>query len=353
MTATSQTASRAGRQLPLVLPRLTSTRSLAAFAVFVFHLGHSHVLRRNPIPSAYALLAYFFILSGFVLTWSTPPDMPLRTYYRKRFARIWPNHLAMALVALLVPVTTYTPTIVATLANVLLIQAWVPKGSVLFGLNGVSWSLSVEVAFYAVLPLIVPWLRRRSTRQRWIAAAGVFLADSVVVLVAAHVGGNVATGGYTQPLLRAGEFLLGCVAALEIQRGWRLSKGVEAAVLVILVPVSFVLPHPIPSLNVFLTPAWLVLIIGWVQADLAGRGGPLTWKWLVYAGQVSFAFYLVHELVILNFQHWFHVSTVPLVALMALGSMVAAIALHHGVEQPAQRLLSRRGPRRAADSDRV
>jgi peptidoglycan/LPS O-acetylase OafA/YrhL len=209
------------------------------------------------------------------------------------------------------------------------------------------------VAFYAVLPLLVPWLRRRTPRDRWLVAAGVFLADSVVVLTAAHMGGNIATGGYTQPLLRAGEFMLGCVAALEIQRGWRLSGRVAAAVVVVWLPVSYLLPHRIPSLNVYLTPVWLVVIVSWVQADLAGRRGPLTWKWTVYAGQVSFAFYLVHELVILNLQHWLHVSTALQVVSMTVVSIVGAVALHHLVEQPAQRLLARRGPRRAADSDKV
>ena len=338
---------------PVVLPRLTATRAFAALSVFVFHLYHANVLGGNPIPFTYSVMAYFFTLSGFVLTWSTAPGTPLRVYYWRRFARIWPNHLTMLAIALLVPVTRYAPNALAVVANVFLVQAWVPKGNVLFGLNALSWSLSVEVAFYAALPFVVGWLRRQSTRTRWSAAGALFLADAVVVVIAAHIGGNVATGGYSQPLLRAGEFMLGCVAALEVERGWRVPARVRWPLATLILVVAFLVPHPLPSLNVFLAPMWLLLLIGWVQADLDGRGGFLTWKPVLYAGQLSFAFYLTHDLVILNFQHWMHISALPLCGLMFLGALGSAMLLHHGVEQPAQRALSRRGPRRAADSDRL
>jgi peptidoglycan/LPS O-acetylase OafA/YrhL len=263
---------------PAVLPRLTSTRALAAVAVFFAHLDKYDILHGLPVTFAYSLLAYFFVLSGFVLTWSTAPGTPKRTYYLRRFARIWPNHLTMLFIALLVPVTVHAPTLKAFVAHLFLVQAWIPDGEVIFGMNGLSWSLSVEVAFYAALPFIVPRLRRLSTRARWLVAGGIFAADSVVVLLAAHMGGNTATAGYVFPPLRAGEFILGCVAALEISRGWRLPRRTAGAVIVVCVAVTLLLPHPIPSLNVFLAPLWLVLILGWVQADLDGRRGPLTWR---------------------------------------------------------------------------
>jgi peptidoglycan/LPS O-acetylase OafA/YrhL len=70
---------------------------------------------------------------------------------------------------------------------------------------------------------------------------------------------------------------------------------------------------------------------------------------MVYAGDLAFAFYLVHELLILNFRHWFDLPAVPLTALMLGAAVAGAMLLHHLVERPAQRRLSRIGPRGASD----
>jgi peptidoglycan/LPS O-acetylase OafA/YrhL len=335
------------------LPRLTSTRAFAALAIFVFHLHHDRVLGASVFPFAYSLLGYFFLLSGFVLAWSTSPSLPTRRYYRRRAARIWPNHLVMVVIALLVPVTPHRhPSVLAVTSNVFLVQSWFPKGDVVFGLNAGEWSLSVEVAFYAALPLLLPLLRRLSARQRWAVAWGALFLDAAVVLAAAQIGGNVATGAYTQPLLRAGEFLLGVVAALEMRRGWRLPAWVRYPGAGGCALIAFLVPHPLPSLNPLLAPMWLLLIVGWAQADIEQRRGMLTWTPLVYAGQLAFAFYLVHDLVILNLAYWLHFHVATLCAVMLVTSVGLAVAIHHAVEQPMQRLLSgRSGPPQAADSE--
>jgi peptidoglycan/LPS O-acetylase OafA/YrhL len=70
---------------------------------------------------------------------------------------------------------------------------------------------------------------------------------------------------------------------------------------------------------------------------------------MVYAGDLAFAFYLVHELTILNFRHWFDLPPLGLTVAALAAAIAGAVALHHGVEQPAQRRLSRLGPRRASD----
>src|SRR5262245_62142748 len=76
------------------LPRvesLTGLRWWAAFFVFCHHMTNL-----APLP-IYDFLKYgtsgvtfFFVLSGFVLTWSARPGTKIRTFYRRRFARIFP-----------------------------------------------------------------------------------------------------------------------------------------------------------------------------------------------------------------------------------------------------------------------
>ncbi len=58
------------------------------------------------------------------------------------------------------------------------------------------------------------------------------------------------------------------------------------------------------------------------------------------AGQVSFAFYLVHELVITNLRHTMGLGA-PAAVVMLVVSLALAVVLHHGVERPAQRQVMR------------
>jgi len=137
-----------------------------------------------------------------------------------------------------------------------------------------------------------------------------------------------------------------------MRRGWRLPALIRLPSAAAVALIAFLIPHPLPSLNPLLAPMWLLLIVGWAQADMDERPGILTRTSLVYAGQLAFAFYLVHDLVILNVAYWVHINAAGLTAIMLMTSMALAAALHHGVEQPMQRLLSgRSGPRRAADSE--
>jgi len=102
------------------LPSLTGLRFLAALSVFLFHssLASSPIPPNGPVtPFAdqgfahgYAAVlghagplgvSFFFVLSGFVLTWSSRPGEPARAFLRRRVVKIYPNHVVMWAVALL------------------------------------------------------------------------------------------------------------------------------------------------------------------------------------------------------------------------------------------------------------
>lgn len=85
------------------LDSLTGLRWWAAFAVFLFHVRN---VVRMPAPISDFVsfgnfgVAFFFILSGFVLTWSWRERVGVGTFYWRRFARIYPLHLVTLLIAI-------------------------------------------------------------------------------------------------------------------------------------------------------------------------------------------------------------------------------------------------------------
>jgi peptidoglycan/LPS O-acetylase OafA/YrhL len=84
------------------------------------------------------------------------------------------------------------------------------------------------------------------------------------------------------------------------------------------------------------------------QWDLRRPTGLLTSRPLVYAGGVSFCFYLVHQMTMVNIARWVGHGGAEVALLSFVASCVAAVALHHVVELPFQRLI--RGRKSAAAS---
>ncbi len=84
------------------LESLTVLRGFAALAVVVFHAvlafspGSPLVHATRALPVA---VSFFFVLSGFVLTWSWTDDRPLAAFWRDRAARILPVYLFAWLIA--------------------------------------------------------------------------------------------------------------------------------------------------------------------------------------------------------------------------------------------------------------
>src|SRR4051794_11942901 len=88
------------------LPSLTGLRFIAALAVVAWHARPDHIpgLLQPLFTSAQSGVAFFFLLSGFVLTWSSRRDDTPRSFYWRRVARVVPNHVVTWLVALVLAV---------------------------------------------------------------------------------------------------------------------------------------------------------------------------------------------------------------------------------------------------------
>lgn len=333
-----------------VLRRLTSLRAFAALMVFAFHVQSNQMIRpRSTIWLGYTGVAFFFVLSGFVLTWSMPEGMTRRVFWRNRFARIYPATVVSILAVPLIASSWLITSKKSFLPSVLLVQAWIPIRSVVLGWNPVTWSLSCEAAFYVVFPIMIPFLIKWSRGRRSAVCLGWFLAaSSVVLLVSLKWPHSVTAQSFIDydPAIRFGEFLLGVLMALEMRAGWRMNVGTALGLVclsIVLVNITEAGTFP----NAELTPLYVAVIAVAARLDLSRARGLLSSRILVYAGEVSFCFYLVHNLVLVGVRPHFGVG-LPDVAVGLVGSVVAAVALHHAIELPFQRIIRGRASARSS-----
>ncbi|MEY2468320.1 MAG: hypothetical protein QOF21_1018 [Actinomycetota bacterium] len=349
------------------LDALTSLRFVAAFVVFMHHAGP--FLPDDPLHRVTAQgatgVSFFFVLSGFVLTWSRrSTDTPV-AFFRRRFARIWPAHVVALAVLILLPYgpmyNEFRGGAAGTIACVLLVQAWSPSETIYFAGNAPTWSLSCEVFFYALFPAMVHRIAALSHRRQTQLAVGLFAVPLVIATVSASSKEPFwAWLRYISPPVRLTEFGLGILVALAVQDGrWR---KVPVWVATVLTCGAYLLAGYVPAgfLPVAVTLAPICLLIGTVAAhELAGTVPRiLRAKWAVRLGVWSFCFYLVHQFTLGTIVTYFvrHHGTGFRVYLAAdivafFAALAGAALLHQYVEKPFERRL--RGTAQLPQSSRA
>lgn len=308
----------APRPVRVRLDSLTGLRFPAALAVWLFHISLPAFspFADPDVARAYAVavrdlgaagVTFFFVLSGFVLTWSAAEGDPVVSFWRRRFVRIVPLYWVSAAVAFwAIPQGAAAPG--GGVPYLTLTQVWLPDYATNFGLNPPGWSLAVEAFFYLAFPfLLVPLRRAGAAALRWVLLGAVLVVVLVTVL-----GGRLPAGGtylvnepavsglqywfvYVLPVGRLPDLVLGMVLALLVRRGALGRVGLGAAVgsVVLATVVSPVTPFFVGQRLTFLVPSAL-LVVALAQRDVAGRRSVLATPVAIRLGEVSFAFYLVH-----------------------------------------------------------
>jgi peptidoglycan/LPS O-acetylase OafA/YrhL len=325
----------------------------------------------------YAGVGFFFLLSGFILTYSYREAFAnglragaLRAFYVARFARIVPLHLVTMPPMILTmayfgnPLWTNAaaPTrITEVAAQAVLLQSWFAERAVHFGGNGPSWSISVEAFFYALFPFLAFALLRafRAAPPRTVlAAAFAVWALQAAVLVPQHAAVD-DWRFYVFPPARLADFVVGMLLGIAVLRSgpagrWRL-RGTSMELLAIAAVGLSIFVSPLLPLalrfSAALMPAWAFAI----YVFAARRGAfsrALEHPALVRLGEVSFAFYLIHLAVIVSMTNAIGTAHPLFMPLSFAVALALSFALFHTVEQPMRgrirRAFERAGGRRSA-----
>jgi peptidoglycan/LPS O-acetylase OafA/YrhL len=278
---------------------LTTLRFFAAAWVFFDHFGKdilvgAPLMLNRVLPHGRMAVTFFFILSGFVLTYSNSPNgklfKPASQFMLARFARIYPVYFF----ALLIPLPHKLWGLLSGHENkadflalpfvLTLSQAWFPHLADAW--NPPAWSLSVEAFFYICFPLLVPFCFR--------FRPSILLWGSIMLLVAGESFRAVLMNCRPElaeffPLMNLPQFIFG---------------GMLVFVSAIAV-VYYLICSQKPS--IFLLPLAAVAFgaIIYSSAVLSGHSlNFMTLPFFVLLGESSYAFYIIHMPGMVGFQRF-------------------------------------------------
>lgn len=357
------------------LDQLTSLRFFAALLIVFHHSGGVFGTTAAAISPGQGV-SFFFVLSGFILTYVYPrleSGAEIRRFWQARFARIWPAYVLSFVLALwFVPFPFAVHTALAHLA---MVQSWIPMSAFYFSYDAAAWSISTEAFFYLAFPfLIKDWERTWKLKALLVLALLVAVLGLPVLFGVENYGDPYLGGGYTvsihgfayiSPLARLPEFLAGMLAALL----WQHAKpaagtpGELASVFLCLLCM-----HYTPHLAEVLAPAlgegarvWIsqsgsfLAFAVLIYVFAGGRGlisRALRARGFVVLGEISFSLYLLHQILfgILN-THLPKFSGPVTLAIYLPVFLGVSYAVWRCVELPARRALLRLGARRTESGE--
>lgn len=287
-----------------MIKELTSLRFILILVIF-FH----HALPNYPGGGDMGV-ACFFVLSGFCYALGygrkvRAADFDYRGFIKSRLAKFYPLHWITLLIA--IPISLHLGLGWKNGAvlgiNALLLQSWFPLSSVYYSFNGVSWFLSDMVFLVAVFPFL--YRKLDSENKRWM-----FILPAVSVYCILCIWTPVDQRNavlYVNPVVRLCDFTVGILAGMwylrlkenvsvteSVQRHKTLLRIVSLASFLVLLSMSVFIPEQYTLMAFIFWPIAVVMLV----CISLNPGGLLSTPLLQRLGQISFPFYMIHQLVI-------------------------------------------------------
>lgn len=307
------------------LPSITGSRFWAALLVFLFHSSLpsdlapfadptvEHIFTVTVAKAGWLGVSFFFILSGFIMVWSAKESDTVGNFYLRRFAKIYPTHFLTWIVAFIIGAISITQ-YKLWLSNLLLINTWFNDVHYFFVANRPSWSLCVEAIFYLCFPFLYKLTNAISKKHNLLALLIVILLAFIFqiytylqvepnqMMRAFPISQNHFWISYIFPPSHIFEFLAGMYAARMLISGKTimLAKSVSLALLALVYICSMYVPFQFSMSVIFIIPVCL-LITSLAGDDLKMKKTIFNSQTSVWLGEISYAFYMVHFLVLFYF----------------------------------------------------
>ncbi len=204
------------------IPSLDGLRAVAVLLVIFNHLGVPHA------PEGRGVLT-FFVLSGFLITWTLLResgrcgDVSIRDFYIRRGLRIFPAFYVLWALHF---------TITWLMQGKLSASAWADYATAFFYVRnyrratsvhphqymGHTWALSIEEQFYLIWPWLLRFFQKDFRRLTHILVAIIVAADiyRIVLFFKFHVSRDWLSFAFDS---RVDHLLVGCLLAVLLKRG--------------------------------------------------------------------------------------------------------------------------------------
>ncbi len=314
-------------------------RGLAAVAVLLFHYLSRYDQRyppRGDVPFGFADGAYgvqlFFVISGFVIFMTLRRCNTASDFLVSRFSRLYPAYWAAALltctVGTLWPLPSQHYSMMQLLVNLTMLQGFARVAPI----DGVYWTLNVELCFYVVmLALYASGLLANTVRLSvvWLAAAaGTHLLS--------YLGFDVPETIQQIFVLRYAALF---VAGINFYQIYAEGPSVTSATLISACLLVYWIYYGT------LSAERVLIIFGLVAIAISGRVWFLCVRPLVWLGTISYSLYLSHQMigfVVIRSMQEAGIPSVVAIPATIFTALTMASALTYFVERPAMRAIRSR-----------
>lgn len=260
-------------------------------------------------------VSFFFILSGFVLSLAYSGKISQGLFHTKPFCmrqwiKIYPLHIVTFMIMFLLDLRLgkcCDP--VAAIANMLLLQSWVPADSFYYVANSPSWFLCDIMFFYVVFTSLNKLILRAGNRKLFTISLVVFLL--YLCLMAVLPSSLVNPILYANPLTRLLDFIIGII----LYKLYITDKGIalkdklvkkssfevtlmELSLILLVVVTAIVYPHLQPrvrTVSIFWLSIPLVIFFFALSDQSKGVVSRfLQGKTMLWLGNISFCLYIIH-----------------------------------------------------------
>ncbi|WP_084717311.1 acyltransferase family protein [Xenorhabdus poinarii] len=269
-----------------------------------------------------------------------------------RIFKIYPVHVVTWGIAMILGFVNFS-NLDIWLPNLFLVHSWFSQMSVFVSVNPPSWSLCSELLFYALFPLLLKPVLNIKTQHLWMSfflsfiglIAYQFFVDDFVPAIPKlelwPLSENQWWLSYNYPPGRLFEFIIGMILSrIAIEGLWK-NASVKIAIIAAVIGYMLALYAPFQyGLNVTTIISIAVIILILTKMDLSGEKNFLSSNVMILLGEISFAFYMVHYLVLVFIKkHFIHssldfISSMVMLLISLMVSILLAWLIYVFVEKP-------------------
>ena len=369
-----------------VIPILDMFRLIGALFVVLVHyeIIFGHFVIYGSLGTT--ALSWFFILSGFIITYNYPNLKTVSDYkkfYAHRFIRIYPIYILSIFVAASFVVFGYNTLneqffaevrrpfeisydlpqqkdsafwTIALLRHLTFTQSVTSIETLKMVFNGPLWSLVLEIYFYLIFPIFLYLLRPISTLRRILIAfvAGYILQFALIQYFLPSAESynimNLNVPVYTNPAIRGIEFIFGMLLYKAFALLPEITTNSKPGLIPLLLAIIFYLTinvigeRYVPyqySVFFLAVPACTLLVFTMVRYNWYPSG--TLYKFCLWAGGISYVLYCFHWPLMEMIQFWdivpqsipFPIHLTLLIAVLLIASQI----IYKYVETPIRKFL--------------